>query len=97
MYILNYQKGNNNIVVSYSQPPVFDYPYIKHKCITSPDSSGSPILLINNQKLICFHSAQVDEYNKGTLIIFPIIEFLRMNNNINICKMNIKEKDKKKR
>ena len=81
IYILHYPKGNN-IVVSYGKPPDFNNKDIKHKCSTEHGSSGSPILLINNQKLIGIHCAgyKMKEYNKGTLIIYSIIEFQQKHN-----------------
>ena len=92
IYILHYPKGNN-IVVSYGKPPEFDNIDIKHKCSTEHGSSGSPILLINNQKLIGIHygSYRMEEYNKGTLIIYSIIEFQKKNNNKNINDNKIKD------
>ena len=50
---------------------------IYHYCTTKEDSSGSPILLIKNQKLIGIHygSSKNYEYNNGTLLIYSIIEF----------------------
>ena len=42
-----------------------------HKCIIKDGSSGSPILLINNQKLIGIHQSigKQNEYNIGKLLI----------------------------
>ena len=70
------------IVVSYGKPPDFNNKDIKHKCSTEHGSSGSPILLINNQKLIGIHCAgyKMKEYNKGTLIIYSIIKFQQKHN-----------------
>ena len=46
-------------------------------------SSGSPILLINNQKLIGIHYGCSNlEFNKGTLLIYAIIELKKIKNNI---------------
>ena len=82
IYILHYPKGNN-IVVSYGQPPELDNKDIKHKCSTEHGSSGAPILLINNQKLIGVHCGnyKMEEYDKGTSIIYSIIEFQKKNIN----------------
>ena len=59
---------------------------IYHKCSTEHGSSGSPILLIENQKLIGIHCGfhKEDEYkiNIGKLIINSIIEFQKLNNDI---------------
>ena len=83
IYILNYKKGND-IVVSYAQPPKLNNMEINHKCSTKEGLSGAPILLINNQKLIGVHygSSQIYEFNKGTLIIYSIIEFKEIKNNL---------------
>ena len=83
IYILHYPKGNN-IVVSYGQPPEFEESNLKYKCSTEYGSSGAPILLINNNKLIGIHSGfdKMAEYNIGTLIIYSIIEFQKFNKDI---------------
>ena len=64
-------------MVSYGQPPQINESEINHYCSTKEGSSGSPILLINNQKLIGIHygSSKQFDFNKGTLIIYSIIEF----------------------
>ena len=71
IYIINYHE-DKDIVVSYGQPPELNESEINHKCCIKPGSSGSPILLINIQKLIGIHyaSSKHFEYNKGTLIIY---------------------------
>jgi hypothetical protein len=83
IYSINYPE-DKDIVVSYGQPPQINGSDIKHKCWTEPGSSGSPILLINNQKLIGIHygSSEHFEFNKGTLIIYSIIEFQKIKNNL---------------
>ena len=45
---------------------------------------GSPILLINNQKLIGIHygASKNFEFNKGTLLLYSIIEFATIKNNL---------------
>ena len=76
IYLINYP-DYKNIVVSYGQPPNFSESEIFHKCTTKKGSSGSPILLINNQKLIGIHYGSSEQYdfNKGRLLIYAIIEF----------------------
>ena len=66
IYLINYP-DYKNIVVSYGQPPNFSESEIFHKCTTKKGSSGSPILLINNQKLIGIHYGSSEQYdfNKG--------------------------------
>ena len=94
IYILNYREGND-IVVSYGQPPKLNNMEINHKCSTKEGSSGSPILLINNQKLIGVHygSSKIYEYNKGTLLIYAIIEFQKIKNNLLIIDREGKSKN----
>ena len=76
IYLINYPE-NNNVVVSYGKPPNLSGSKIYHKCSTKEGSSGSPILMINNQKLIGIHygCSKKHEYNFGTSLIYPIIEF----------------------
>ena len=81
IYVINYQE-EKDVVVSYGEPPKLNKSEIQHKCCTKQGSSGSPILLINNQKLIGIHygSSKNFKYNKGTLIIYSIIELEKQNN-----------------
>ena len=83
IYSINYPE-DKDIVVSYGQPPEINESEIIHKCYTKLGSSGSPILLINNQKLIGIHygCSNSFEFNKGTLIIYSIIEFQKIKNNL---------------
>ena len=76
IYLINYPE-NKDVVVSYAQPPNFSESEIFHICSTKKGSSGSPILLINNQKLIGIHYGCTKQYdfNKGRLLIYAIIEF----------------------
>ena len=92
IYSINYPE-DKDIVVSYGQPPKIKKSEINHKCCTKPGSSGSPILLINNQKLIGIHcgSSCYYEFNKGSLIIYSIIEFQKDNNNLYIVNEERKE------
>ena len=54
IYIINYPE-DKEVVVSYGQSPILNGSKIQHYCSTKSGSSGSPILLINNQKLIGIH------------------------------------------
>lgn len=76
IYILNYQEGQD-IKVSYGPSPEFSITKIRHKCSTKEGSSGSPILLSSNQKVIGIHyGTRINRlFNEGTIIIFPIINF----------------------
>ena len=82
IYLINYPE-DKDIVVSYGQPPNFSESEILHYCTTKEGSSGSPILLINNQKLIGIHKGCSEQFkfNKGTLLIYCIIEFSKIKNN----------------
>ena len=83
IYLINYPE-DKNVVVSYGQSPNFSESEIFHKCTTKEGSSGSPILLINNQKLIGIHygSSKQYDFNKGRLLIYSIIEFENIKNNL---------------
>ena len=61
---------DKDIVVSYGKPPILNESEINHYCSTKEGSSGSPILLINNQKLIGIHYGHSKQFNfnKGELI-----------------------------
>ena len=85
IYAINYPE-DKDVVVSYSQPPKLNNSEISHKCCTKPGSSGSPILLITNQKLIgihcgCFKNFQI---NKGSLLINALIEIQKKEYNSSI-------------
>ena len=75
--ILNYLNGEN-ILVSYGLiTGINEENGINHRCNTDNGSSGSPILSLKNNKLIGIHygSSNAYDFNKGTLIIYAIIEF----------------------
>ena len=85
IYILNYKNGDK-ILVSYGLiSEINEENGIHHKCITDTGSSGSPILSLENNKLIGIHygSSSKYEFNKGTLIIYALIEFNKFLNNPN--------------
>ena len=57
---------------------------IVHYCCTDKGSSGSPILSLENNKVLGIHKeAGKLEYNKGTFLKFPIEEYLQNKNIIN--------------
>ena len=76
IYILNYL-GGNDIALSYGLLSKIEQNKINHKCSTDGGSSGSPILNLNNNRLIGVHYGKSDSfnYNLGTLIIYPLLEF----------------------
>ena len=83
IYSLNYQK-DKDIFVSYGKILYINNSNITHNCNIKEGSSGSPILLINNQKIIGIHcgSSKQNKYNKGRILIYSIIEFSKIKNNL---------------
>ena len=83
-YIIQYPDGD--LSVSYG---IIDNIYednnfnFIHKCSTRNGSSGSPILNINNNKIIGIHKeCHNNQYNLGTFLNFPIKELIRSNNKL---------------
>ena len=70
IYILNSSK-NKDIFISFGKLQDINNNEIFHKCNLKEDSSGSPIYLMNNQKLIGIQSEndKQNKYNKGLLLI----------------------------
>ena len=66
-----------------------------HLCSTKYGSSGSPILNILNHKVIGIHrgSSKENNYNIGTLLKFPLNEYLKNDNFIKKEKLNNEIKD----
>jgi hypothetical protein len=56
---LSFDKGEIKSIKDYE---------IEHLVCTEPGSSGSPILLLNNYKIIGIHKASYKEYNLGTFM-----------------------------
>ena len=83
IYILNYLKSND-IYVSYGKLINTNNNDIYHNCNIKGESSGSPILLLNNQKLIGIHcsGSKHNKFNKRTSLIYSIIEFSKIKNNL---------------
>ena len=84
IYIPNYHK-DKDIVVSYGKPPVLNKDNkIKHYCSIKEGSSGAPILLINNQKLIGIHygTSTHYEFNLGSQLINSIVEIEKIKKNL---------------
>ena len=79
IYLLNYHK-DKDIYVSYGKLLEINNNEIIHNTNIKGESSGSPILLINNQKLIGIHcsSSKQNKYNKGALLIYSIIELSKI-------------------
>ncbi len=70
IYILNSSK-NKDIFISFGKLQDINNNEIFHKCNLKEDSSGSPICLMNNQKLIGIQSEndKQNKDNKGLLLI----------------------------
>ena len=79
IYILNYLNGDK-IMTSYGLITDIKEHEINHNCNTDQGSSGSPILSLENNKVIGVHygTSNKFKYNKGSLIVFAIIEFYKM-------------------
>ena len=76
LYLMQYPK--QKLSVSYGVlKEILDFD-INHCCSTQDGSSGSPILLLENKKVIGVHKEQNNQYNfgKGTFLQKPIIEFI---------------------
>ena len=91
LYILQYPNGKNSSFSLGNLKEIKDKD-IEHKCDTDFGSSGSPILLKRNYKVIGVHKLRSGfNFNKGTLIKFAIEEFNkkypRQNNHINLNNM----------
>ena len=84
IYILQYPHGDN-ACVSYGILNEIDNYNIKHLCTTDNGSSGSPILNLKNNKVIGIHKIGSKNYNfnYGTLLKYPINDFIKNNKNIN--------------
>ena len=85
IYITQYP-GNEKAAVSYGVlNQITDNYNILHYCSTRPGSSGSPIIKLSNKKIIGIHKeSEINyNYNRGTLLKYPINEYLNKNNIIN--------------
>jgi len=87
IYLLNYS-CDQDIVVSYGKLIDINNTELIHNCNIKREASGSPILLVNNQKLIGIHygNSKLYKYNKGKLLIYSIIEFSKIKCNYIINK-----------
>ena len=86
IYIIQYPEGKLSVSYGILDNIYEDKKYnFRHKCNTKGGSSGSPILNINNNKIIGIHKKGTKQYNKGTFLNYPIKEFIKLytNNNNN--------------
>ena len=101
IYIIQYPKYGNEQkgAVSYGILNELENKYnITYYCSTDHGSSGSPILKLSNKKIIGIHKEAVSKYNynRGTLLKYPINEYLKKFNKFknNKIKLELKiEKD----
>ena len=79
LYVLHHINGKD-IYVSYGILNNIEDNKIMHKCNTDSGSSGSPIILLKNNKVIGIHyggSKQINfNFNFGTLLKIPILDYL---------------------
>ena len=83
MYILQYPESNLSVSFGILENLYGDKEYdFRHKCSTRNGSSGSPILNLNNNKIIGIHKkGKSGRHNIGTFLNYPIKDFI--NKNIN--------------
>ena len=89
LYILQYPQGRN-AAVSYGLLSSIDNNEIKHICSTENGSSGSPILNLETNKVIGIHKEGSIhfEFNKGTYLKYPLIDFIQKNKNKIVINQN---------
>ena len=80
IYILQYPHGENVSIysISYGKILKINFPFIYNNCNTKKGSSGGPILLLNNLKVIGLHQASLTKNEKikqGILLKQPLEEF----------------------
>ena len=83
IYIIQYPENSLSVSYGILQGICEDKKYnIIHKCNTREGSSGSPILNLNN-KLIGIHKGgkKISDCNRGTLLNYPIKDFIVKNKN----------------
>ena len=96
VYLLQYPSYNGiqKLAVSYGiikgsdEKKKFNF---QHYCCTNYGSSGSPILNINNNKIIGIHTkrAEKNNYNYGTFLIYALNQFIEAYKSKNFNKVNI--------
>ena len=78
IYIIQYPEGELSVSYGTFLNNFQDKKYnIAHKCCTKKGSSGSPILNIYRNKVIGIHKKADKNYNIGTLLNYPIKEFIK--------------------
>ena len=86
IYTIQYEGDREEVSVSYGIIKGIDeldnYTF-KHLCSTNKGSSGSPILNVNNNKIIGIHKESSSNDNRGTFLNYAIKDFINKNNKIN--------------
>ena len=95
IYIIQYPENKLSVSYGILDKILLDKNYnFNHKYSTKGGSSGSPILNINNNKIIGIHKeGNYNNSNKGLFLNFPIKEFIKLytGNNLKKYENNIKE------
>ena len=96
IYILHYQKygKEQKSSVSYGIIKLLEDDYhLKYYCYADSGSSGGPIMNLLNNKIIGIHKeSSIYNFNKGTLLKYPIHEYI---NNFNLINKNRMENNNK--
>ena len=80
IYIMQYAEGRLSVSFGTVNKIYIDKKYcFSHRCCTKGGSSGSPILNINNNKVIGLHCEGNKNFNKGLFLNEPIKEFIKLN------------------
>ena len=95
IYVLQYPNGLEQSV-SVGKFKDMDDINIQHECSTDFGSSGSPILLLSNFKVIGVHKRRTKyKFNEGTFIKYAVEEFNKKFENNNSIINNFNEKENK--
>ena len=80
IYAMQYLEGRLSVSFGtlYNISDDKKYKFI-HKCCTNRGSGGSPILNINNNKVIGLHCEGNKRFNIGIFLNYPIKEFIKLN------------------
>ena len=80
IYIMQYLEGRLSVSFGILDKIYVDKKCIfTHKCCTKGGSAGSPILNINNNKVIGLHCEGNIKFNRGIFLNYPIKEFIKLN------------------
>ena len=80
IYAMQYLEGRLSVSFGILDKIYVDRKYkFIHKCCTKGGSGGSPILNINNNKVIGLHCEGNIKFNRGIFLNYPIKEFIKLN------------------